>query len=393
MSRPQRTKLIQQIEKARGTKVIAYVTSDRAPVPAQIGDDAVRPIYEHLRQLGRVPKLDVFIYSRGGAIDVPWRLVTALRQSSDEWNILIPFRANSAATLIALGADHIVLGRRGELGPIDPIMSIQRTIPQPGGGMAVLQENVSVEDVMAYTRFVRERAGLSDQAALATALSKLTEKMDAVSVGNLYRTHSHIRNVARLMLQSRKDPSNEQVIGTIVETLAEKVYAHGHAVGLRDAEQIGLPVEAADETLDDLLWSLLNEYETDLKLLEPIDPTVAVASADAYNEETVIAMVESAWAVDEFAGRIEIRARRQLPQNMNVALNLNLQLPSAIDANQLPQALQQALQQLLQQGQQLLLQQAQAAVQQAMKDQAPMIGVDAGFRGGSWKRTVAGAGT
>jgi hypothetical protein len=29
--------------------------------------------------------LDLFIYSRGGAIDVPWRIVTALRQTSDEW--------------------------------------------------------------------------------------------------------------------------------------------------------------------------------------------------------------------------------------------------------------------------------------------------------------------
>jgi hypothetical protein len=48
--------------------------------------------------MGHVARLDVFIYSRGGAIDVPWRIATALRTAADEWNILIPFRANSAAT-------------------------------------------------------------------------------------------------------------------------------------------------------------------------------------------------------------------------------------------------------------------------------------------------------
>src|SRR6266511_4405787 len=147
MSREDRKSLIEQIEQLRGSRVLTYVTGDRAPAAAQIGDDAVRPMYSHLREIGQVDKLDLLIYSRGGAIDVPWRIVTALRQTSDEWSILVPFRANSAATLIALGADSIVLGRQGELGPIDPIMTIQRMAPQPGGGEVPVQEQMSVEDI------------------------------------------------------------------------------------------------------------------------------------------------------------------------------------------------------------------------------------------------------
>jgi hypothetical protein len=41
---------------------------------------------------------------------------------------------------------------------------------------------------MAYTRFVTERAGLTDQEALAGGVSKLTDRMDAVSIGSLHRT-------------------------------------------------------------------------------------------------------------------------------------------------------------------------------------------------------------
>jgi ClpP class serine protease len=182
-----------------------------------IGDDAVRPLHAHLRAMGHVEKLDLFIYSRGGAIDVPWRVVSALRQMSDEWNILIPFRANSAATLLALGADEIVMGMQGELGPIDPIMSVSRMIPQPGGGHGLAQDNISVEDVIAYTKFVQERAGLADQPALSAALGKLTDRVDAVALGSVYRTHLHIRDVARRMLTSRKNPPTEEVIGAIVE--------------------------------------------------------------------------------------------------------------------------------------------------------------------------------
>lgn len=48
MSRDERKSLIAEIEALRGSRVISYVTGDRAPIPAQIGDDAVRPIYQHI---------------------------------------------------------------------------------------------------------------------------------------------------------------------------------------------------------------------------------------------------------------------------------------------------------------------------------------------------------
>lgn len=236
MPRAQRKELIQKIEQIRGNPLITYITSDRQPAGGQIGDDAVRPLYEQLRSMGKPECIDLFIYSRGGAIDVPWRIASALRQASPCWNILVPFRANSAATLIALGADQIVFGRHGELGPIDPILTIER----PTG-----QENINVEDLMSYVRFMRERAGLSDQDALTQSMGKLVDRLDAVLLGNAYRTHSHIRDVARRMIASRKKPPKEQVLETIVETLAERVYAHGHAISRTDAEAIGLTVKLA----------------------------------------------------------------------------------------------------------------------------------------------------
>ncbi len=381
MPREARKALIEHIEQARGSRVLVYVTGDRSPAAAQIGDDAVRPMYSHLREMGHVEKLDLFIYSRGGAIDVPWRIVTALRQTSDEWSILVPFRANSAATLIALGADQIVLGRGGELGPIDPIMSIQRTLPQPGGGQIAVQENLSVEDIMAYTKFIHERAGLSDQEALSTALSKLTDRLDAVGLGNVYRTHLHIRDVALRMLQSHKAPVTEREMASIIETLAERVYAHGHAIGLKEAKALGLPVEAAEETLDDLMWRLLGEYERDMKLLEPLDPVTALGADDLYTEEAVIALIESTWGAHEHAGTVEVRAHRQQPPNLNVALNLNVQLPQDLAPEQ-----QVAMQQLLQAAQQQIIQEAQRAVQEALRQQAPLLGVEAAFRGGLWRK-------
>src|SRR5581483_4118572 len=147
MANSDRKSLIAEIESIRSSRVLCYVTSDRPPVQGGFADDAVRPIYDHLRAIGHVERLDLLLYSRGGAIDIPWRLARIFSQVSDSWNVLIPFRANSAATLLALGAEQIILGRLGELGPIDPTLQISKPVGNPP---QQIQDQVSVEDVMAY---------------------------------------------------------------------------------------------------------------------------------------------------------------------------------------------------------------------------------------------------
>ncbi len=102
--------------------MLTYVTGDRRGVTGQIGRDAVRPMYDHVRALGfeGVPRIDLFLYSQGGVVDVPWRMVTMLREYCQELNVLVPYKAHSAATPIALGANQIVMGKKRELGPIYP---------------------------------------------------------------------------------------------------------------------------------------------------------------------------------------------------------------------------------------------------------------------------------
>jgi len=380
----ERLTLIQELEGLRGSRVLCYVTGDRPPAGAQIGDDAVRPLYEHLRALDPVDKLDLFIYSRGGATNVPWRMVSAIRGACKEWHVLIPFRANSAATLLAMGAESIIMGKQAELGPIDPILVMQRLDVRPGTAPTMVQDSVSVEDIMSYLKFVQERAGLSDQASLAQALALLGGRLDAITLGSVYRTHSHIRDVARRMLQSRKPPASDAVINTIVETLAEKVYAHDHAIGLKDAAEIGLPAKPAPANVDDAMWRLLKQYEDDLHLLDPIDPVDKLGATDLYQEaQYVTAVIESTWGLHEHMGRLEIKAKRQMPTTLNVSVNLNVQMPAAMPPNQ-----QAALAQLLQQLQPVIVQAAQQAAQQAVQQQAPMVGVEVAVRGAKWTKTA-----
>lgn len=374
MSRKERLELIQAIEESRTSKLITYITGDRQGVEGQIASDAVRPMYEHLKPFGfsGVSKIDLFLYSQGGAVDVPWRLITMLREHSEELNVLVPYKAHSAATLISLGADRIVMGKKGELGPIDPIL----TRIEEGR-----RETINIEDVMAFVAFLKERAGLGDQTALANSVGILINQLPAWVIGSIYRTHSHIRLIARKLLTSHKNPLEERQINLIVETLAEKIYSHGHAIGRGEALDIGLPVEKAEEKLESQMWQLLEAYENAMQLYKPIDPkNIIPPGQDEYQEPITLAAIESVTRLDVCQGTLKFKHIRQSPPQLN--LNINLQIPLSPEVMEgLTDEAKKRLQTLLQE----LQGQIAGMVQNELKNQSPIQRTEGGLSGAYWK--------
>jgi ClpP class serine protease len=74
----------------------------------------------HLDKIGVVDRICFIIYSRGGETLSAWSLINLVRQYCDYLIALVPSRAHSAATLMCLGANEIVMTKQATLGPIDP---------------------------------------------------------------------------------------------------------------------------------------------------------------------------------------------------------------------------------------------------------------------------------
>lgn len=338
MDRQARIELIQRIQELRDSNVLVYFTGDRQPIGSRIAEDAVRPLYKHLLGLletaPKRTKIDLFLYSRGGDVSVPWRIVTMMREFCEEFRVLIPYKAHSAATMIALGADRIVMSKKAELSPIDPTLVKavigEATVPPP---------EISVEDVSSYISFMRERANINDQSALAQVVSQLASHLTPLTLGSVNRQYSHIRLVARKLLTSRKEKIEEDRIGTIIDALTEKMYSHGHAIGRKEAAELGLPVDKPDEALEDLMWALYQEYETMLRLNETIDPEelLLTQSKEEHTEKQIhLAVIESVPKLDIFEINAVFRRKRRVPSNPQININLNLGLPPGADPSKLP---------------------------------------------------------
>lgn len=106
-----RKKLLKKIEEVRSSKVIVYVSQ------APLDDSILMPMYQELCHIGRVDKLDLILNSYGGNIDTPYKLVKMIREFCQELTVIVPVAAKSAASMIVLGADQIIMGPFAELEP------------------------------------------------------------------------------------------------------------------------------------------------------------------------------------------------------------------------------------------------------------------------------------
>lgn len=258
MKEQQRLDLIRKIENKRGSRVIVYMTSTRDGLDDYMSFDDIRIIEHHLNAIFRsgVRKLDLMLYTPGGISVVPSAIVSLIREylgPKGEFSVLIPSMAMSAGTIISLGADEIIMGPGGYIGPIDT-----QTIL--GGNYR------SVETLRAYFELAKS-LGLRSRRDIRTLFLNLSEKVSPLQLGQLQRVINEGERTAQWVLKSRKRPLSERANKKIIRYLTESVGAHSQAIHRREALSAGLDfVRYAEHYgIDRFLSDLFIGYE---KLLE-----------------------------------------------------------------------------------------------------------------------------
>jgi len=311
--RKNRIDLIKQIEKKRQSRVIAYILGDRPNLATNIDDVQVRLFQRHLEGIGSTEEIDIFIYSRGGDVVTPYRIATLIREFSKKFGVLVPYRSHSAATLLCLGADEIIMGSMGELTPIDP-----RTVNpfNPQDPMNPQQRiPISVEDVTSYFSLAKEKAGIKGEENTTGVLKALTSIVHPLALGNVQRIHLGIRLFAKKLLSLHMDPEKDAYeIDAIIKTLTEELYAHAYPIGRKEAKEVGLKVKKPDNELEETMWSLYKEYETLLKMRDAFDPHWMLGDEQEIEEVFWGACIESREMLDVLDTNCKIRGVSASPQ-------------------------------------------------------------------------------
>jgi hypothetical protein len=278
MAYKDRIDLYKAIEKHReGRSLIVYVTSKRNGIAAEMSTDALPYIIQQLDALPDDAKgLDFLIVSYGGDPMVAWRIMTLIRQRLDDEKatitVMIPQSAYSAATLLAFGANEIIMHPNGHLGPVD-MQIIRRT--ERGA------TSFSTEDISAFLEFVRDNLKITDQEHIRTLFEATCREVGTLGIGFTARSSKLAVDLGERLLQwHMKDDESSVKLRTIVENMSRKFQAHSYPVNRKEAIDIGLPVNKdRDKELEKLMWDIWLSIEDELKERIPFDPIMELLNS------------------------------------------------------------------------------------------------------------------
>lgn len=231
-----RQEQIKQIQQTEGTTLICYISG----AGNLIDRDDVLGFGDLLHNISPGENLDLMLHTPGGDIDAAEKLISMVRArvKHGRLRVIVPDFAKSAGTLMALGADVILMSDTSELGPIDP----QITLSDAHGNLVRHSVQAYLDAYETYAEMLRQNPR---DAAAATMFSKF----DPAFVKLCRAACDRALKFAETQLQTGMfrfgNPGNfTQIASELMDT--KKWLSHGQMIGCSDAQQMGLNVEYLD---------------------------------------------------------------------------------------------------------------------------------------------------
>ena len=241
-SRYERQELIRAYETLHNCRLVVMID---AIFPASV------TLFEDLIYDANVDEdLHLLLSSPGGDGETAVRLARVAQARCHELTVIVPDIAKSAATLLALGAHHILMSATSDLGPVDPQFNL-------GGQLTAAKDIIAaVEDAAKRVQEAPDTYPL---------YASLLSNVDAIIV---QRSRSAMNRTEDLISDAlRSNPNRDAQTATdLKDTLKTLLVVtpqdHGALFGVKEALDAGLPVQAADvnSTQWQMLWRLWAKY-------------------------------------------------------------------------------------------------------------------------------------
>lgn len=324
MSKQSRAEILKRISINENSKVISYVTGDRPGLGLPISSDHLPLFPRHINALGKPHKITLLLYTRGGDTNAPWPLISFLRENCDYLQVMFPFHNHSSGTLLALGADEIVMGPYSSLSPIDPTVYNQFN-PSAGDGTQN-KVPIAVEDMLAYFELVDDE--VKDKKGKSRAFDQLTTNLHPLALGNVRRNINLIRKLAKKLIRLHASDLSDKEIDLMITALTTEFYTHNHLIGRAEARELGLKVTDASQDQLELMDAYLDELNSDLKLLEPWFVVNEINKSNGVSPlilENLRGIIETENTCDEFISKFKLETTQvQTPTGLQNAVNANL---------------------------------------------------------------------
>lgn len=197
----------------------------------------------------------MILITLGGDANVAYRIARALNHYYERVEILIPDACKSAGALLCIGAHSLIIGNRGELGPLDVQISKPDELFENMSGLDIIQAVNALSGHMQEafrTCLFDIRAGGNLQTKLAAdiaakladgLISPIVAKLDPVTMGE----HQRAMRVG-YEYGNRLNEMTESLKPDALAYLVSGYPSHRFVIDRKEASTLFRNVEAPDES-------------------------------------------------------------------------------------------------------------------------------------------------
>lgn len=239
-ARYERQALIRQYEADTQRTLIVFWGPIEPPV--------ITPFADAVGDIRQKDPLDLMLTSLGGDGETAIRMASMCHAEREDFRVIVPDTAASAATLLAIAAESIVMSNTSALGPVDP----QVLLPARDRFFPAKEILKIVDDLDARTQTSPQAFEL--YSALLADIDAVVYQTAKAAIG---RTDELVPEVLRL----RRPPPAEKTVKAITKSLQSSA-VHSATIGHSRAAELGLPTEylAPQSPTWDTLWRLHAHY-------------------------------------------------------------------------------------------------------------------------------------
>lgn len=241
-----RQETISHIEERTKRRLIVHEANLFSENP-NLSEADIQPFGDLLNDLLLGQDVDLLLHSPGGDIDATEKIVYMCRKIAGKFRVIVPEYAKSAATLIALASDEVIMGLASEIGPIDA----QLTGPGPGGAYFQTSAQSFIDE------FERIKKEVDQTGKLSPAYFPLLEGLNLGFVRMCRDLMGRSQRFAEKWLAKhmlKDDPKTAKQLASELCNV-KKWLSHGVVIDADEAARLGVKVVKLER--DDELWKLI----------------------------------------------------------------------------------------------------------------------------------------
>jgi len=234
---------IKTIEAKTERVLLVYEANIWSQRPA-IGEEDIQPFMDLLSNVPKGKNIDLMIQSPGGDIDAAEKIIYMCREIGAGFRTIIPEYAKSAATLIALGSDEVIMGISSEIGPIDA----QLRGPGPGGALFQTSAQCFIDE------FDKIKEEVEAKGKLSPAYYPLLDGINLGFIGMCRNLQKRSEKFAEKWLSKYMLKDKPEKAAGLAKDLCnvQKWLSHGVVIDADEAAKLEIKVKKLDK--DDDLW-------------------------------------------------------------------------------------------------------------------------------------------